>query len=86
MLYFIHHWYGGSLPPAAFKHKFSVKTNTGTKKHPKWVDGEIEANAIDIPDIHAFVEKYGSIILRRPTEFFPHWGISITDNDSFSQR
>lgn len=86
MIYHIQHWFGGKLPANVFVHKFVTKKNLGTKKKPNWVDEIIEANAIEIDDIHEFVKTHRDIILRPPNGYFPYWVVVITDNGKFNQK
>ena len=70
-IYYLYHWYGRDIKeavPEAFRHDFV--NGAGVIQ---------EAWGVKVDDIHAFVEKYGNIVLKHPTDLWPYWSIYITD-------
>jgi hypothetical protein len=86
LIYYIYHWYGGSLSDKGvqtFKHPFTAISDKG--EYQRILD------AVELPDtleaLQDFIKQFGPVILKPPTEDFPYWSIYVTDESKrFGQR
>lgn len=92
MDFIIYDWRGGdtSKMPEVKRKTFQWKERGGTKKKPVVTTVEKELDYVELnslSEILDFTRRHNNIMLRRPTEDFPHWYICTDQHyGDFRQR